>query len=57
VDIIGDPDFLDSSEGIFHIVGCAHNPNILIYFLYAANDLAITSQNLAKKARFCEVIA
>jgi len=39
------------------IVGCAHNPNILFYFLYAANDLAITPQNLVKKTRFCSIIA
>ena len=31
---------------IQRIVGCAHDPNDLAYFLYAADDLAITSQNL-----------
>jgi hypothetical protein len=42
---------------LFLIVGCAHNPNILVYFLYAANDLAITPQNLVKKTRFNSIIA
>ena len=44
-----------------HIVGCAHNPNTLVYLLYAACLLsklvAITSQNLVKKTRFCSIIA
>jgi hypothetical protein len=31
------------------IVGCAHIPIDLAYLLYAANDLAVTSQNLVEK--------
>ena len=56
--------FDDPAE--IHIVGCGlrgpgcaprRNPIFIVYLIYAANDLAITSQNLVKKTRFCFIIA